>query len=68
MKKWPKAIETSRGIINFFKDHRIPAMKFMITQIYEKRNSKALKDRERAIAMLKSILDHYAGTGAAWRL
>lgn len=65
MKKWPKAIETSRGIINFFKDHRIPAMKFMITQIYEKRNSKALKDRESAIAMLKSILDHYAGTGAA---
>lgn len=65
MQKWERALDTCREIINFFDGSRIPAMQFMVTSIYEVRNSVTFKDRESAVAVLKSILDHYPGTSAA---
>ncbi|MBI2191371.1 MAG: tetratricopeptide repeat protein [Planctomycetes bacterium] len=65
MQKWERALETCREIINFFEGSRIPAMQFMVTSVYEVRNSQTHRDRESAVSLLKAILDHYPGTGAA---
>lgn len=65
LQKYPRALDTCREIINFFKKSCIPAMQFMVTQVYEKRKSKALKDRQNAIDMLRAIIRLFPNTGAS---
>jgi TolA-binding protein len=63
--KWERAIETCREIINFFKNHRIPAMQFLVTDVYERRKSAALDDTKNAINTLSAMCDLFPDTAAS---